>query len=114
MPPTASPTTTLLYPWNPPAEVDPFPTACFHLRAPFFCFNGPVQAFTSHRFTMLLSTGDPYSVVLPYKNKKGLFIIYEDEPACRDTHVWWGVPCRFVRVRIGLPVLAHSWPRPLP
>ncbi len=61
---------------------------------------------------MLLSTGDPYSVVLPFESEEGLSIYAEEETECDDEHVWWGVPCRFVRVRIGLPVLEQSTPRP--
>jgi hypothetical protein len=84
----------------------------FRFMGRIFCVHQDRRTFTSRAFTILLSTGDPYSIVLPYKNREGLSIFAENETACQDTHYWWGVPCRFVRVRIGLPVLERSSPRP--
>jgi hypothetical protein len=111
MQPPNSPTVTLLEPWYPPAEARPFPTAGYRCSAWLFCFNPRKQVYTSHRFRALLSTGEPYSIVLPFLSGNGTFIVCEEETACQETHVWWGVPCRFVRVRMRLPVVGASIPR---
>src|SRR5262249_60426112 len=71
-----------------------------------------LRTFRWLRVTRLLATGDPYSVGLPYENEEGISVYAEEETACEDTHYWWGVPCRFVRVRIGLPVVEQAFPRP--
>jgi hypothetical protein len=112
MQPTASPTLTLLQPWYPPAEASPFPTGGYCCDAWLFCFNLARQAYTSRRFRALLSTGEPYSIVLPFLRGNGTSIVCEEETACQQTHVWWGVPCRFVRVRMRLPVVGATMPRP--
>jgi hypothetical protein len=39
-------------------------------------------------------------------------IIYDEEEECQDTQFWWGVPCRFVRVVIGLPIVERPTVRP--
>jgi hypothetical protein len=82
------------------------------LETAFFCFNHQAQAYSSRFLRTLLSTGDPYSIVLPLQGKHGFSIFYEEETTCEDTHIWWGVPCRFVRIRIGLLVLEQAFPRP--
>jgi len=112
MSPATPPTTTLLHAWPPPPEACPFPTVGYHFMGRIFCVHQDHRTFTSRNFTILLSTGDPYSVVLPYESEERLSIYAEDETGCEDTHYWWGVPCRFVRVRIGLPVLEQPFPRP--
>jgi hypothetical protein len=76
MQPPSSPTTTLLDRWQPPAETCPIPTACFRFEARLLCFNRQNRAITSRRFAVLLSTGEPYSVVLPF--------LSEDE-SCRPS-----------------------------
>jgi hypothetical protein len=111
MQPPASPTITLLQPWYPPAEACPFPTAGYCCDAWLFCYNLPKQVYTSRRFRVLLSTGEPYSIVLPFVRGNGTFIVCEEETACQETLVWWGVPCRFVRVRMRLPVVGTAIPR---
>jgi hypothetical protein len=110
--PTGEPTTTLLGSWQPPVEATPFPTACFRVFASLLCLNKQTQAISSRTFGAFLATSEPYSVVLPIRRSEGVAIACDEEPACRDTHVWWGVPCRFVRVYLGLPVIEQSTPRP--
>jgi len=112
MQPPASPSITPLQPWYPPAEACPFPTACYSCEAWLFCFNVRNRAYTTRRFRALLSTGEPYSLVLPFLGEDGTFLVCEEETACQETHVWWGVPCRFVRVRLRLPIVGSSNPRP--
>lgn len=106
-----APTVTLLQPWEPPPEARPFPTAGYRCGAWLFCFDSRTRAYTARQFTALLSTGEPYSVVLPFIQEDDVSIICEEETACQDTHVWWGVPCRFVRVRMRLPVEGATIPR---
>jgi len=112
MHPPVSPTLTLLQPWYPPAEACPFPTAGYGCDAWLFCFNMVKRAYTSRRFRALFSPGEPYSVVLPFLGESGTFIVCEEETACQQTHIWWSVPCRFVRVRMRLPVVDAALPRP--
>jgi hypothetical protein len=111
MQPLPSPTVTFLQPWYPPAEACPFTTAGYSCEAWLFCFNLRRHVYTSRRFRVLLSTGEPCSIVLPFLRGNGTFIVCEEETAYQETHVWWGVPCRFVRVRMRLPVVGNSSPR---
>jgi hypothetical protein len=48
---------------------------------------------------------------LPSRDKKGLRIIIDALPVSAPPS-WHGVPCQFVRLRIGLPVVGSSLPRP--
>jgi hypothetical protein len=50
-------------------------------------------------------------VVLPYRDPEGSTIVY-DPVAVSALPSWCGIPCRFVRLRIGLPIVGSSSTRP--
>jgi hypothetical protein len=68
------------------------------------------RTITSRPFHALLASGEPYSVVLP-THEDEFTVIYEEE-ASAEPYIWWGVPCRFVRLYFGLRVLERPTPRP--
>jgi len=103
--------TTLLEPWEPHPEARPFPTTGYRCPIRVFCRDTRRGAYTSRTFQALFSPGDPYSVVLPFRNKQGIRII-TDPVVVSATPSWYGVPCQFVRLRIGLSVVASDSPRP--
>lgn len=101
-------TTTLLRPWQPHVEACPCPTALYSCTARLLA-HGP-SGFTSLLFEALLSPGDPVSVVLPFFSQGETRIVCEETPYQELS--WFGVPARLIRVRLGLPVVGRSEPRP--
>jgi hypothetical protein len=102
---------TRLEPWRPHTEALLTPTDCYYTPTLIFCFNPVTGVYTSARFGALLSTGDPYSVVFPLTQPQSLGIVCEDVEHTVPLS-WCGVPCRLVRIRIGLPVVDSPSPRP--
>ena len=96
---------------EPHIEARPFPTACYMCGIRLFCYNSQRMAYTSPTCRALLSPGDPFSVVFPYRAPEGSVILY-DPVAVSAPPTWFGIPCRFVRLRIGLPIAGSSSPRP--
>jgi hypothetical protein len=62
---------------------------------------------------VLLSPGEPYSVVRPFVRERNRVVVTQEEPSDPQGHVWWGVECRFVRVRLSVPVVGSDRQRPL-
>jgi hypothetical protein len=101
---------TTLEAWDLHPEARPFPTSCYRCLARVFCHDTRRQTLTSRTFGALFSPGDPYSVVLPYQEEEDVRIIADPVPVSAPS--WYGVPCQFVRLRIGLPIVGSSAPRP--
>jgi hypothetical protein len=97
--------------WEPHIEARASPTACYVCGIRVFCYNSQRNVYTSPACRALLSPGDPFSVVFPYRDPEGRTIVYEPVVVSAPPS-WCGVPCRFVRLRIGLPVVGSSSPRP--
>src|SRR5882724_11062075 len=69
------------------------------------------NVLTSLDFGALLSTGHAYSVVLPFISEPKVRIL------CEEIYVpfiptWFGIPCKVVKVGLGLAVLEDPRPRP--
>jgi hypothetical protein len=75
------------------------------------CYDWARNAVTSRECPALLSSGDPYSVVFPANLPRELAAIHDPVPFDAPLS-WCGVPCRLVRVRIGLPILGSLVARP--
>lgn len=103
-------TTSILQQQMPPRETRFADTVEYHFKARLLCLNTD-SSITSVNFNTLLSTGDPYSVVLPFYDEMGRRIIFE-EISTSFTPTWFGAPCIVVKVWMGLYVVESPYPRP--
>jgi hypothetical protein len=105
------PTVTALRRWVPPEGDCLTPTACFQCTVQVLCFDTRTRAFTSRSVRTLFSPSDPYSVVFPLRRVGPLRAFAELAPLA-VVPTWFGSPCTPIYVRIGLPVVGQSIPRP--
>jgi hypothetical protein len=96
--------------WRPHEEVCPSPTGCFSCTVLLQCYDWTRSTYTSAKCRALLSPGEPFSVVLPMDRED---LTPTAEPVAWPHRLaWCGVPCGLIRVRVGLPVLGVTTPRP--
>lgn len=110
MSPSAAPSTTRLWVWQPHIEARPVETRLFRCKVKLSCFDFRNQVITNRTSGALISPGEPYSVLPPSFQSDPVKVINQ-EVACDPPPSWFGVPCKFVRVRMGLPMSGSSIPR---
>jgi len=103
------PSTTALGLWQPYSEVHPIETRIFYCNVKLSCFDFHKLAVTNRPFTALISPGDAYSVLPPVRKPDPVKIY--TEVVAGDPPSWFGVPCNFIRVRLGIPVIGSPSPR---
>src|SRR5688572_25602803 len=102
-------TTTVLRCRRPSREVCFADTVEYRLTARLICVRSG-GVITSRFFQTLLSTADHFSVAFPFHQHD--LLILNEPVAVTYTPTWLGIPCRAVRLRLGLEVVESPHPRP--